>query len=93
MAFHAEDPLRCPCILEVFYFLLAISTFEASGAKCLVTCKDCEIFNLVAACTAAIRAIVAYQRAIAEQEKVCIRVEESSAGIAAEAVNMPSIAS
>ena len=65
MAFHAEDPLRRPCILKVLNLLLAVSTFEAGGAECLVPGEDREIFNLVAARTAAVCAIVAYQRAVA----------------------------
>jgi hypothetical protein len=40
---------------------------------------------------AAVCAVVAYQRAVAEQQQVRIRVEEGAARVAAEAVDMPSV--
>lgn len=40
---------------------------------------------------ATICAIVTYQRAIAEEQQVCVRVEEGAAGVATEAVNVPSV--
>jgi hypothetical protein len=42
---------------------------------------------------AAIRAIVADQRPVSEEQQVGVRVEERAAGVATEAVNMPSVAS
>ena len=59
----------------------------------MVACEDSQIFNLIAAGTAAVCTIVANQGAIAEEEEVRIRVEERSAGIASKAVQMPPIAS
>lgn len=41
---------------------------------------------------AAIRAVVAYQRAVAQQQQVRVRVEQGAARVAAEAVNVPSVA-
>ncbi|KAH8632094.1 hypothetical protein IG631_13777 [Alternaria alternata] len=40
---------------------------------------------------AAVCAVIAYQRAVAEQQQVRIRVEEGAARVAAEAVDMPSV--
>jgi hypothetical protein len=42
---------------------------------------------------AAICAVVAYQRAVAEQQQVRVRVEQGAAGVAAEAVDVPSVPS
>lgn len=42
---------------------------------------------------AAVRAVVADEGAIAEQEEIRIRVEQGAAGVAAKAVNVPPIAS
>ena len=67
MAVHAKDALRCPSISEVLDLLLAVSTLEAIGAECLVSCEDCQIFNLVTTVTTAVRAVVADQGAVAQQ--------------------------
>jgi len=69
---HAEYALRGSCIAEVFDLALAISAAEARRAEGLISCQNSQVFNLVAASAAAIRAIVAYQRAIAQEEKVCV---------------------
>lgn len=42
---------------------------------------------------AAICAIIAYERAIAEEEQISVRVEEGTAGVAPEAINVPSVTS
>jgi hypothetical protein len=42
---------------------------------------------------AAISAVVADQRAVTEEQKVGIGIEEGAAGVAAEAVDVPSVAS
>jgi len=42
---------------------------------------------------AAICAVVAYERSIAKEEEVRVGVEESAAGVAAEAIDMPSVSS
>ena len=93
MAVHTKDALRCSSIAKVLDLLLTISTLEAISAESLVTGQDGQIFNLIATVTAAVCAVVAYERAIAKQEEVGIRIEECSAGIASEAVNVPSVAS
>lgn len=59
----------------------------------MVAREDGEIFDLVAARTAAVCAVVADEGAIAEEEEVRVRVEKGAARIASEAVQMPSIAS
>lgn len=92
MAFHAKDALRGPGIFEVFDLLLAVTTSKARGAEGLVAGEDGKILDLVPTCAAAIGAVVADQRAVAEEEEVGIGVEEGLAGVAAEAVNVPSIA-
>lgn len=93
MAFHTEDPLRCPCIAKIFNLLFTISTPEAAGAKRMVACEDSQILNLVPTCTAAVCTIVADEGAIAEEEEIRIGVEEGPASIATKAINVPSIAS
>lgn len=92
MAFHTKYSLRRPSIFEILNLLLAISTFEAGRAESLIARKDCQILDLVPADTTAVCTIVAYERPVAEEEEVRIRVEDGTAGIAAEAVYMPSIA-
>ena len=59
MTFHAKYALRCPGVSQVLYFLLAVPTFEAAGAECLVTGEDGQILDLVPTRTAAICTIVA----------------------------------
>lgn len=59
----------------------------------MVTGQNSQIFNLIIAGTAAVGTIVANEGAIAEEKEVRIRVEQSAAGIASEAIQMPSISS
>jgi hypothetical protein len=66
MATHTEYALRRPCISEVFDFPLAIAASKACGAKCLVSGQDGKILNLVATGAAAVGAVVANERAVAE---------------------------
>jgi hypothetical protein len=93
MARHAEDTLRGASIAEVLNLTLAVPAPKAVRTESLVTCQDSQIFNFVAAMVAAICAVVAYQGAVAEQEEVRIGIEQGAASIAAEAVNVPSVAS
>ena len=93
MAGHAENTLRGSGITEVLDLALAISTPEAIGAEGLVAREDGEVFDLVAAVVAAICAVVAYQGTVTQQQEVCVRVEQGAARIAAEAVDVPSVAS
>ena len=92
MTAHAEDALRCSSITEVLDLPLAIATSKAGGTERLVARQDCQVFNLVAASIAAVRAVVAYERAITEQEEVRIGVEERATSVASEAVDVPSVA-
>ena len=92
MAFHAEDPLRRPGVFEIFNLLLAVPTSKTCCAKGLIAGEDGQILDFVPTGAAAICTVVADERAVAEEEEVCIRVEESAASVAAEAVNMPTIA-
>jgi hypothetical protein len=63
---HAEDALRGASIAKVINLPLAISTFEAVCTECLVSGQYGQVFNLVVARAAAVCAVVAYERAIAE---------------------------
>lgn len=93
MAAHAEYSLRCTSITQIFDFPFAISTTKTSGTKGLVARKDREVFDLVAARSAAVRAVIANEGAIAEEQKVRIGVEERVARVTSEAVEMPSVPS
>ena len=89
---HTEDALRGAGIAEVLDLAVAAATSEAIGAKGLIAGQDGEILNLLVAGVAAVGAIVADQRSIAQQEQVCVRVQQGAAGVAAKATDMPSIA-
>ena len=91
MTRHAEDTLRSAGIAQVLDLALAIPTAEAVGTEGLVASQDGQIFDLVAAVVAAICTVVAYQRAVAEQQQIRVRVEEGAARVAAEAVDVPSV--
>lgn len=93
MAAHAKYALRCPCISEVLDLPLAVPASETRCTEGLIACEDSQILNLVTAGAAAICTVVADERAITEEEEVRIGVEEGSAGITSEAVQVPSIAS
>lgn len=91
MTTHAKDALRRARITQILNLPLAIATAEAAGAESLIASKDGQIFDFVTACIAAVGAVVANERAIAEQEKVGIGVEQSAACVTAEAVDVPSV--
>jgi hypothetical protein len=93
VAVHTEHALGGPCIAQVLDLLFAVPTSKAAGTVGLVTREDGQVLDLVAAGAAAIGAAVADERAIAKEEEVRIGVEEGSAGIASEAVDVPSVAS
>lgn len=93
MAVHTEYALRGPSISEVLNLLLTIPALEAICAECLITSQDGKVFDLVHAAAAAVRAVVAYQGAVAEEQEVRIGVEEGIACVAPETVNVPSVAS
>jgi len=90
---HAKDSLRCACISKILNLPLAIPAPETCCAKCLISCEDSQIFNLVPACTTAICTIVADQRAVTKQQQICVGVEEGPASVASKAVQVPSVAS
>jgi hypothetical protein len=92
VARHAEDTLRGASIAQVLNLALAVPASEAVCTEGLVTSQDGQVFDLVAAVVAAVRAIVTDQRAIAQEQQVGVRVEERAAGVAAKAVNVPSVA-
>lgn len=91
MAAHAEDALRRASIAQVLDLPLAVPTLEACCAEGLVAGQDRKVFDLIAAGRAAVGAVVANERAIAEQQQVGVRVEQRIAGVTAEAVDMPSV--
>ncbi len=58
----------------------------------MIAGQDGEVFDFVATGAAAVGAVIANKGTVAEQKKVRIGVEESAASIAAETVDMPSVA-
>jgi hypothetical protein len=60
MTAHAKDPLGCLRVAQIFDFSFAVPASKASGAEGLFSGQDREIFDLIAAGTAAVRAIIAY---------------------------------
>jgi hypothetical protein len=93
MTRHTEDTLRGAGISQVFNLALAVAAAEAIGTEGLVARQDGQVLDFVAAVVAAICAVVAYQRAVTEEEQVGVRVEQGAACVAAEAVDMPSVPS
>lgn len=91
MAGHAEYALRSSSISKIVDFPLAIATSETVCTEGLISCQYSQILDLVVAGAAAVGAIVADERPVAEQEEIGVRIKEGATGIAAEAVYMPSI--
>lgn len=91
MAAHAKDALRGPSIAQVFNLSLAIPAPETCSAKGLVPSKDSQILDLVSAGATTVGTIVADEGAITKEEEVRIGVEEGTAGVTSEAIEMPSI--
>jgi hypothetical protein len=91
VARHAEDSLGGAGIAQVLDLSLAVAAAETVGTEGLVAGQDGEVLDLVATVIAAVGAIVANERAIAEQQQVGVRVEQGAARVAAEAVNVPSV--
>ena len=50
-----------------------------------------QILDFIAASVAAVGAIVADERAVAEEEKISVRIEKGAAAVASKAVDVPSI--
>lgn len=59
MTAHAEYTLRRPRISQILDLLLAIATSKAGATKRLVSGKNREVLDLVAARIAAVGAVVA----------------------------------
>lgn len=93
MAVHAEHSLASARISQVLDLLLAVPATKAPRAICLIAGEDGEILDLIATGAAAIRAVVADERTIAEKEQVRIRVKDSAASVAFEALEMPAMPS
>lgn len=93
MAVHAEDSLGSTRITKVVNLSFTVATLEAVCTKGLISSENSEVFDFAATRTAAVGAIVADEGAIAEEEKVRVRVQVSAARMAAEAVDMPSVTS
>ena len=91
MAAHTKNSLRSTSISQVLNLSFAVPAPETGGTKGLVTGKDSKVLNFVSTCATAICAVVTYQRAVTEEEEICVRIEEGAAGIAAKTVNVPSM--
>ena len=76
MAAHAEDALRGARISQVLDLLLAVAAAKAGAAERLVAGEDGEVLDFVTAGIAAVCAVVANERAVAEQEQVRVGVEQ-----------------
>lgn len=92
MAAHAKDALRSPGIAQVLDLPFTVAAPKATGAEGLVAGEDGQVLDLVAAGIAVVRAVVADEGAVAEQEQVGVGVEQGVAGVAAEAVDVPAVA-
>ena len=92
MTAHTKDALRGARITQVLDLPLTIATSEAAGAKGLIASQNRQVFNLIAAGVATVRAVIANEGAVAEQKQVGVRVEQSAACVAAETVDVPSVA-
>jgi hypothetical protein len=88
---HAKDTLRRPRISQILDLSLAIAALEAIRTKGLVARQDGQVFNLIPTITATVGAIVAYEGSVAQEQEVCIGIEESAARVATKAVDMPSV--
>lgn len=59
----------------------------------MIARENGQVLYLVSASTATICTVIANEGAIAEEEKVGIRVEEGTTSIASEAIDVPPVAS
>lgn len=92
MTAHAKDTLGSARITQILNLPFTIATPEATGAEGLVASEDGQVFDLVAARIAAICAVVTNEGAVAEEEQICVGVEQRSACVTSEAVDVPSVA-
>ena len=66
MTAHAKYPLRRSRISEILDLLLAVATSKTRAAECLISGENRKILDLVPTRIAAVSAVVAYERAVAE---------------------------
>lgn len=92
MAIHAENTLGRPRIAEVLNLPFAVTATEALSTEGLVAGENSQILDLVTTRVTAIGTVAADQGSVTEEEEVGVRVEEGTAGAAAETVDMPSLA-
>ena len=90
---HAENALRSAGVAQVVYLLFAIAAFEALCAESFLACENSKVFDFVAACAAAVGAVIADEGAVTEEEKVGVGIEEGATSVAAETIDVPSISS
>lgn len=86
MAVHAEYSLGCSGISQIFDLPLAIAARETRRAESLVPGQYCGVFDLVAACGAAISASITNEGSIIKEEGARVDVEEGAAYGAAKAI-------
>lgn len=70
MTGHTEYALRGSSIAKIIDLPFAIATSETVCAEGLISCQYGQILDLVVACAAAVGAIVANERPVAEQEEI-----------------------
>jgi len=85
--------MRGSRIAKILDLPLAVPTTEAGGAKGLVSRQNGQILDLVIASAAAVGAVVTDEGAVAKEKQICVGIKQGIAGIASEAVEMPSVAS
>ena len=68
-----------------------MSTAKTGGTKGLIAGQNGKVLDFVPTRATAVGTIVADEGAVAQEEQVGVRIEEGTAGIAPEAVDMPSI--
>lgn len=93
MTAHAKDTLGSARITQILNLPFTVATPEAAGAERLVAGENGQVFDLVAACIAAICAVITNEGAVAEEEQICVGVEQRAACVTSEAVDVPSVAS
>jgi len=85
--------VRSPGIAKILNLPLAVPASKTRGTEGLVTRENSKVFDLVVASAAAVCAVVADERAVAQQKKVRVRVEKGVASVATEAIEMPAVSS
>lgn len=65
---HTEDALRGARITQVLDLALTIAALETACAEGLIASQDSQILDLVAAAATTVSAVVANQRAVAQEK-------------------------